>query len=83
MISRQLRYRSSLTGLAAGNALGATVVFQPLGTFEPVTDMVGGGPFDLKLDQWTDDTSMALCMAESLIEYDGFDAVDQMDRYVR
>lgn len=45
--------------------------------------MVGGGPFDLKPGQWTDDTSMALCMAESLIETGGFDARDQMERYLR
>ena len=45
--------------------------------------MVGGGPFQLEPGQWTDDTSMALCLAESLIECDGFDAADQMRRYVR
>jgi ADP-ribosylglycohydrolase len=45
--------------------------------------MVGGGPFRLKPGQWTDDTSMALCLAESLIEKRGFDPIDQMERYVR
>ena len=45
--------------------------------------MVGGGPFNLQPGQWTDDTSMALCLATSLIEQDGFDATDQMERYVR
>jgi ADP-ribosylglycohydrolase len=45
--------------------------------------MVGGGPFDLAPGQWTDDTSMALCLAESLIECRGFDPGDQMRRYVR
>jgi ADP-ribosyl-[dinitrogen reductase] hydrolase len=44
--------------------------------------MTGGGPFDLKPGQWTDDTSMALCLAESLIESRGFDPADQMRRYV-
>ena len=42
--------------------------------FEPVTDMVGGGPFSLRPGEWTDDTSMALCLAESLIECGGFNA---------
>ena len=46
-----------------------------------MTDMVGGGPFHLKPGQWTDDTSMALCLATSLVSKDGFDPVDQMDRY--
>jgi len=48
-----------------------------------VTDIVGGGPFRLAPGEWTDDTSMALCLAESLIERDGFDARDQLERYVR
>jgi ADP-ribosyl-[dinitrogen reductase] hydrolase len=55
------RYRGCLLGLAAGDAVGTTVEFMPRGAFAPVKDMVGGGPFDLKAGQWTDDTSMALC----------------------
>jgi ADP-ribosyl-[dinitrogen reductase] hydrolase len=49
----------------------------------PITDMVGGGPFRLRPGEWTDDTSMALCLAESLIECDGFGPIDQLRRYVR
>ena len=45
--------------------------------------MIGGGPFGLQPGRWTDDTAMALCLAESLIEKRGFDAKDQMDRYCR
>ncbi len=45
--------------------------------------MTGGGPFGLRPGQWTDDTSMALCLAASLIESGGFDPLDQMRRYVR
>ena len=45
--------------------------------------MVGGGPFKLKAGEWTDDTSMALCLAESLVESNGFDPLDQMRRYVK
>jgi ADP-ribosylglycohydrolase len=77
------RYRGGLLGLAAGDALGTTLEFSPPGTFAPVGDMVGGGPFRLEAGQWTDDTSMALCLAESLIESRGFDPQDQMQRYVR
>jgi ADP-ribosyl-[dinitrogen reductase] hydrolase len=75
------RYRGALLGLAAGDALGTTLEFKPPGTFAPLTDMIGGGPFHLKPGEWTDDTSVALCLAESLIERNGFDAKDQMDRY--
>lgn len=75
------RFRGCLLGLAAGDAVGTTVEFQHRGSFKPVTDMVGGGPFNLKPGQWTDDTSMALCLATSLVEIGGFDAGDQMNRY--
>ena len=70
-------------GLAAGDALGTTLEFRPPGSFEPIHDMVGGGPFGLQPGHWTDDTSMALCLATSLLECGGFDPTDQMQRYVR
>ncbi|UII74185.1 ADP-ribosylglycohydrolase family protein [Pseudomonas sp. HN11] len=76
------RYRGSLLGLACGDAVGTTVEFMPRGTFTPLTDMVGGGPFNLNPGEWTDDTSMALCLAESLLRKGGFDAADQMGRYL-
>ncbi len=76
------RYRGCLLGLAVGDAIGTTVEFKPRGTFPPVTGMVGGGAFNLQPGQWTDDTSMALCLAESLVAKGGFDALDQMQRYL-
>ncbi len=76
------RYQGCLLGLAVGDALGTTLEFKPRGTFEPIVDMVGGGCFDLEPGQWTDDTSMALCLAESLIEKKGFDPYDQMKKYL-
>ena len=77
------RFRGCLLGLAACDALGTTLEFKAPGTFEPIDDMVGGGPFHLRPGQWTDDTSMALCLAASLLECGGFDPLDQMQRYVR
>jgi ADP-ribosyl-[dinitrogen reductase] hydrolase len=77
------RATGCLLGLAVGDALGTTVEFRRRGSFEPVGDIVGGGPFGLKPGQWTDDTSMALCLADSLIECGAFDPADQMRRYVR
>lgn len=76
------RYRGALLGLAAGDALGATVEFEQRGDFNPVTDIVGGGPHRLEPGQWTDDTSMTLCLAESLIECQGMNLTDQLERYV-
>ena len=77
------RYLGSLQGLAVGDALGTTLEFAEPGTFTPITDMVGGGPFSLRPGEWTDDTSMALCLAESLVEKNSFDPRDQMERYLR
>ncbi len=77
------RYRGCLLGLAAGDALGTTLEFKEPGEFTPLTDMVGGGPFDLKPGEWTDDTSMALCLAESLITRREFDPIHQLETYVR
>ena len=77
------RVRGALIGLAVGDAVGTTVEFKSPGSFPPVKDMVGGGPFKLAPGEWTDDTSMALCLAESLIEKRTFDARDQMKRYTK
>ena len=71
-----------LLGLAIGDAIGTTVEFLPRRSFAPVTDMVGGGVFKLKPGEWTDDTSMALCLGASLLDV-GFDLRDQLEKYVR
>ena len=77
----QARFRGCLLGLAVGDAVGTTLEFCAPGSFTPITDMHGGGPFALRAGQWTDDTSMALCLAHSLLYRQGFDAADQMNRY--
>ena len=77
------RFHGALVGLAVGDAVAAATQFRRPGTFTPVGDMLGGGPFDLPRGAWSDDTSMALCLADSLLECNGFDARDQMERYRR
>jgi ADP-ribosyl-[dinitrogen reductase] hydrolase len=77
------RCLGSFIGLAVGDAVGAPLEFSPRGTFEPIKDMIEGGYFNLKTGEWTDDTAMALCLADSLIHMNGFDAKDQMDHYSR
>lgn len=71
-----------LIGLAVGDALGTSVEALPRGSFEPVTGIAGGGPFDLKPGQWTDDTSMAMCLAQMLRSANGWDAEDAMKRFL-
>lgn len=77
------RVRGALLGLATGDALGTTVEFKPRRSFAPLTDIVGGGPFNLKPGEWTDDTSMALCIAESIAETQSFNPTDQLARFLR
>jgi len=77
------RFLGTLLGLAAGDALAAATQFARPGRFTPLADLLGGGPFDLPRGAWSDDTAMALCLAESLLERQGFDARDQVQRYRR
>ncbi len=62
------RFHGALLGLAVGDAVAAATQYARRGHFTPVGDMLGGGPFDLPRGGWSDDTAMALCLAESLLE---------------
>lgn len=73
--------RGALLGLAIWDALGAAVEFERRGTFTPVIGYRGGGPHGLGPGEWTDDTSMALALADSLATH-GMDPIDQSRRYV-
>ena len=75
------RALGAIVGLAVGDALGAPVEFCRRDTFEPVTGMRAGGYFKLPAGAWTDDTAMALCLAESLIEHPELDPKDLLDRF--
>jgi len=74
------RLRGALVGLAVGDALGASIEFRAPGTFEPVTGYRGGGPHGLGPGEWTDDTSMALALADSVSR--GWNLSDQARRYL-
>lgn len=75
------RQRGALIGLAVGDALGAAVEFRSPGSFPEVTGYRDGGPHGLEPGQWTDDTSMALALADSIVNV-GWDLADQMRRYL-
>ena len=75
------RGRGALIGLAVGDALGAAVEFRSPGSFTPVTCYRDGGPHGLHAGEWTDDTSMALALADSIATA-GWNLNDQADRYV-
>src|SRR5580658_7969837 len=76
------RLRGALIGLAVGDALGAAVEFSSPGSFAPVTGYRSGGPHRLEAGEWTDDTSMALALADSIASV-GWDLNDQASRYVQ
>lgn len=76
------RATGALLGLAIGDALGTTLEFSARDSRPRLTGMEGGGPFRLEPGQWTDDTSMALALADSLIICDGLDEQDLMTRFV-
>jgi ADP-ribosyl-[dinitrogen reductase] hydrolase len=77
------RFLGALLGLATGDAVAAATQYRRPGTFAPVGDLIGGGPFALPRGGWSDDTAMALCLADSLLATQGFDARDQVERYAR
>jgi ADP-ribosyl-[dinitrogen reductase] hydrolase len=70
-------------GLAVGDALGSPAEFKELGEFEPITTMRYSGVWRIPAGYWTDDTSMALCLADSIIEHDAINHLDILERFCR
>jgi len=81
ILPEESRAIGSLVGLAIGDAMGAPYEFSPRG-FLVANHYGEGGVHGVSKGEWTDDTSMALCIAKSLIDCRGFDANDQMRRYL-
>lgn len=76
------KQKGSLFGLYIGDALGAPLEFKDSGTFEEITEYSYGGVHSVKIGQWTDDSSMALCLMDSLMK-DGFDLSSQLENYIK
>ena len=83
MTNIKSRAIGAFIGLAVGDAVGTTVEFKEPGGFEPLTDMIGGGVFRLKPGEWTDDTSMALCLADNIIENNTVDPYQLLIKFAR
>lgn len=85
------RARGVLWGQAVGDAIGTTQEFEsprdrrpfPELNAKPQDGLWGGGPFGLEPGQVTDDTHMAVCLAESLADRGAYDAADAARRYVK
>lgn len=81
-MNKRDRCRGALIGMAVGDSLGAAVEFMSPGTFPPVTGYRSGGPHRLNAGEFTDDTSMALALADSIAQV-GWSLNDQAERYVQ
>ncbi len=82
------RCQGVLLGLAVGDALGAPLEFQSAEEIVrdydgPVRDMLGGGSHGWQPGEWTDDTAMAVCVAEGILSQGRFDAADVAERFLR
>lgn len=77
------RYNGCLVALAVGDALGSPIQFKKRDTYLHVRGYTLGGEFNSQKGEYTDDTAMALCLADSLINSNGFDAKNQLDTYVK
>jgi ADP-ribosylglycohydrolase len=77
------RVTGALVGLAVGDALGLPVEFDPRSEREadPVSDMRPSDSWRLAQGTWSDDTALALCLADSICEK-GFDTEDAGKRFV-
>ena len=81
MNDKKNRAIGCMVGLVVGDALGASIEFMRRDTYEPVTGMRGGGPYNLNPGEFTDDTSMALALADTIIATGTVDKVDLMERF--
>ena len=77
------RALGAFLGLAVGDAVGTTLEFSARDTQPRLEDMKGGGHFKLPPGAWTDDTAMALALADSLAATGTLDCRDLMDRFTR
>lgn len=82
LVSTRDRARGALLGLAVGDAVGAAIEFSSKPRLAVIDDMIAGGPHRLERGQWTDDTAMALALADSLLATRAFNASDLMRRFL-
>ena len=76
------KIHSGIIGLAVADALGVPVEFKTRSYLErnPVTDMIGYGTYNQPSGTWSDDTSLALCLLDSL--QNGLDYTDIMQKFL-
>lgn len=75
------KFKGCFFGSIIGDVLGAPFEFKCSGTFNFDGTMIEGGPFNLKKGYYTDDTSMLLCLTQSMIDK-GWDTKDQCLKFL-
>ncbi|MGY1741179.1 MULTISPECIES: ADP-ribosylglycohydrolase family protein [unclassified Blastococcus] len=90
LVHRSHRVAGALVGSAVGDALGAPFEFGPPGQFTArfptpargsKTEMCGGGAIGWEPGEFTDDTQMALLVAQSLVKHDCLNEADVFHRF--
>lgn len=74
------RVRGMVTGIAVGDALAAAVQYRRAGTFMPISDLLGGGPYDLPRGAFSDDAAVAYILLDALLENQSFKPAAWIDR---
>lgn len=89
MVSERLpreRFVGCLIGLALGDALGAPLEFMPraeiAASYGQVRELLGGGWLNVEPGEYTDDTQLALAIAESIVRTGRIDPPDIAARFV-
>ncbi|HHX74290.1 MAG TPA: ADP-ribosylglycohydrolase family protein, partial [Firmicutes bacterium] len=78
-----MRVKDAIVGLCVADALGVPVEFCSRESLQknPVTGMRAYGTYNQPAGTWSDDTSMTLCLADSL--QNGLDYKDIMDKFLK
>ena len=80
-MSLNQKFEGCLYGAIVGDALGGPYEFKDRGSYKATIKYNTGGSFNLRKGEWTDDTSMALCAINSIIEHKGVDYIDLMKKW--
>lgn len=83
MFKNKDKFYGTLFGLAVGDALGAPIEPEPIGERDRMESLGDARKCGMLPGVWTDDTSMTLCLLESLVEKRGVNLKDQMIRYIK
>ena len=77
------RFKGMFWGLVVGDCLGSPIQFTGKDSHPHITEMVPCLVFNTPAGCWTDDSSMAFCIAESLSRLGKYDLRDIANNFVR